>query len=154
MNLPFFKRASASAVRTLVPDPVTIEHEAVAPVIDLSAEFEAFKVSAISEIEALKAQAAAYLAERDSANKRAELAEAAAAKTREEITAEVRNHEVANIAASQGVPPEAIVPAQMENAPMTKEEKIQDLQKRLAAASDPAERYKIGVETRKALFGK
>lgn len=163
MNLPFFKRASQSAINKIVPAAgiPTVGIEPEQPLIDqasiiaerdaIRAEFDLLKASSSVLIADLEAKANGFAQEIERLKADAEKAKEIYEKTREEITQEIRQHEVAAVAAAQGIPPESIVPAQMESAPATKEEKLADLQKRLAQTNDPAERFRIGQETRKVI---
>jgi hypothetical protein len=163
MNLPFFKRASQSAINKIVPeagiptvgiepDQTVIDHSAIIAERDsIRAEFDLLKATSATLISDLEAKANGFAKEIEQLKADADKAKELYEKTREEITQEIRQHEVASVAAAQGIPPESIVPAQMENAPATKEEKLADLQKQLAQTNDPAERFRIGQETRKVL---
>ena len=163
MNLPFFKRASQSAINKIVPaagiptvgiesEPAVIDQSALIAERDsIRAEFDLLKATSAELISDLEAKANGFAQEIERIKADADKAKELYDKTREEITQEIRQHEVAAIAAAQGIPPEAIVPAQMESAPATKEEKLAALQKRLAQTNDPAERFRIGQETRKVI---
>jgi len=98
--------------------------------------------AAFSEItaamQALAADRSEVITARDTAFAERDAAKAIAAKTREEITAEVRQIELAALAASQGIPAAEIVPASGPGA--DPEQALTDTLKEMQATTDPAKR--------------
>lgn len=180
MKLPFFSRlravtsAALPAPVTLVPPIAAAAADSTASSIpDLTAAAPAADSQHLNTIASLTSERDMLRAQLDQVNQSATeaaarltaaeasiatltekltFAETAAAQTREEITQKLRQQELATLAASQGIPAADIVPAQSEAAPMSHAEKVADFERRLAAATTPTERFKIGQEARAALM--
>lgn len=95
-------------------------------------------------MQTLAAEHSAFIDERNAAIAERDAAKALAAKTREEITAEVRQIELAALAASQGIPAAEIVPASGPGADPEKAltDKIAEMQ----ACKDPGQRGRLANE--------
>ncbi len=107
--------------------------QAVAFNADLSAKFE----QASNELSAIKAERDGLITERDTFK-------AAAEKRVEDIKSEIRNTELAALAASQGIPAAEIVPAA---GPGTDpEQELNETIKAMQATTDPMERGKLAAK--------
>ena len=145
------KEPDAPKMSVVTPDADTL----MTTISSLTAERDQAN-AAFAEITAamqtLAADHSAAIAARDKAITERDAAQAIAAKTREEITTEIRNAELAALAASQGIPATEIVPASGPGE-QTEEQKIQALSEKLAACTSPTERFEISKQVR-ALISK
>lgn len=173
MSFSPFSLFRKRALEAQLPTGVTLTPRTAAPVApqppDLS-EVEALtaKISSLTaerdqalsanveigaKLEALTGELSAVKLERDTAASERDAAKSLAAKTREEVAAEVRQIELASLAASQGIPAAEIVPAAGPGE-KTDDEKIQELSERLSACTSPTERFLISKEVRALISNK
>lgn len=115
------------------------------------AAYEAGKVTAAeldSAILALKASLANVTAERDALTTERDALKAESARTREEITSEIRNREMATLAASQGIPAGAeIVPANGPGA--SKADELEAVLTEMKACSNPGQKGLLAAKASK-----
>ena len=164
MNFSPFALFRKRALEAQLPPGVTLTPKTVAPsapqppalsevealtakISSLTAERDQ-ALSAHTEIgaklEALTGELSAVELERDTAASERDAAKALAAKTREEITAEVRQIELASLAASQGIPAAEIVPAGGPGADPAQE--LEDAIKEMQATTDPRKRGALAAK--------
>ena len=128
--------------------PALSEVEALtAKISSLTAERDqavAFNADISAKFEAITSELSAVKLERDTAVSERDAAKALAAKTREEVTSEVRQIELASLAASQGIPAAEIVPAAGPGADPAQE--LEDTIKEMQAATDSRQRGALAAK--------
>lgn len=108
---------------------------------DIQARQAAELVTVLAQLEALAAEKAAILTERDTFK-------AAAERTEGEVRGEVRNRELADLAASQGVPAAQVPGVAAETA----EDTMESVQAEIAACTDPVAYAKLCARARALVF--
>lgn len=129
-----------------VPPPSELD-ALTAKISSLTAERDqavATSAEIVAKFEALAADHVALTRERNDAVTERDAAKALAAKTRDEITAEVRQIELAALAASQGIPAAEIVPASGPGA--DPEQALTDKIAEMQACKDPGQRGRLANE--------
>ncbi len=164
MSFSPFSLFRKRALEAQLPPGVTLTPKAAAPVAPqppAPSEVEALtaKISSLTaerdqalsanaeigaKLEALTGELSAVRLERDTAVSERDAANALAAKTREEVAAEVRQIELASLAASQGIPAAEIVPANGPGADPAQD--LTDTIKAMQATSDPREKGRLAAK--------
>lgn len=173
MRLPFFSRflptsSATAAPIALVPSPAAVAPPAVEPPAEMAAQlaavtaerdqleaaFDAFKAAVtarettdLAEYATLSAQHAEVTAQLATRTSELEALRAEHAKTREEITAEIRSKELATLAAAQGIALSEVPP---ESASATgtsdKAARIVEIEEALRAEKSPLKRGQLAQE--------
>lgn len=164
MSFSPFSLFRKRALEAQLPPGVTLTPKAAAPVAPqppAPSEVEALtaKISSLTterdqalsanveigaRLEAITGELSAVRLERDTAVSERDAARAEASRTREEITNEVKQRELASLAASQGIPATEIVPAAGPGA--DPEQELTDTIKAMQAASDPREKGRLAAK--------